>query len=114
MFGFYWLVIMKAQSSRLPIPIPENTNLQVPWVRGIAIWQARRSSKNAAWLARLRIFRVASIFIPTGLPLASHNLRILFMAEREGFEPSIRCRIHTFQACAFDHSAISPTKRTLH
>lgn len=30
------------------------------------------------------------------------------MAEREGFEPSIRCRIHTFQACAFDHSAISP------
>jgi hypothetical protein len=31
------------------------------------------------------------------------------VAEREGFEPSIRCRIHTFQACAFDHSAISPT-----
>ena len=31
------------------------------------------------------------------------------MAEREGFEPSIRFRIHTFQACAFDHSAISPT-----
>ncbi len=30
------------------------------------------------------------------------------VAEREGFEPSIRCRIHTFQACAFDHSAISP------
>ena len=30
-------------------------------------------------------------------------------AEREGFEPSIRFwRIHTFQACAFDHSAISP------
>ena len=30
------------------------------------------------------------------------------LAEREGFEPSIRCRIHTFQACAFNHSAISP------
>lgn len=30
------------------------------------------------------------------------------MAEREGFEPSIRCRIHTFQACAFNHSATSP------
>ncbi len=30
------------------------------------------------------------------------------MAEREGFEPSIRCRIHTFQACAFDRSATSP------
>ena len=30
------------------------------------------------------------------------------LAEREGFEPSIRCRIHTFQACAFSHSATSP------
>ncbi len=30
-------------------------------------------------------------------------------AESEGFEPSIRFwRIHTFQACAFDHSANSP------
>ena len=35
------------------------------------------------------------------------------MAEREGFEPSIRCRIHTFQACAFDHSATSPWARSL-
>ncbi len=31
-----------------------------------------------------------------------------YLAEREGFEPSIRCRIHTFQACAFSHSATSP------
>ena len=31
------------------------------------------------------------------------------MAEREGFEPSIRgYRIHEFQSCAFDHSATSP------
>ena len=30
------------------------------------------------------------------------------IAERKGFEPSIRFwRIHTFQACAFDHSATS-------
>lgn len=28
-----------------------------------------------------------------------------------GFEPSIRYRIHTFQACAIDHSAISPIYR---
>ena len=33
------------------------------------------------------------------------------MAEKEGFEPSIRYRIHTFQACAIDHSAISPIYR---
>jgi hypothetical protein len=31
-----------------------------------------------------------------------------FVAEREGFEPSIRCRIHTFQACSFDRSDTSP------
>jgi hypothetical protein len=33
-------------------------------------------------------------------------------AERKGFEPLIRLwRIHTFQACAFDHSATSPSKK---
>ena len=34
----------------------------------------------------------------------------LFMAVREGFEPSVRCRTHTFQACSFDHSDTSPKK----
>ncbi len=34
------------------------------------------------------------------------------VAEREGFEPSIRfCRILTFQASAFDHSATAPHAR---
>ncbi len=32
----------------------------------------------------------------------------LFMAETEGFEPSIGCPIHAFQASAIDHSATSP------
>ena len=32
----------------------------------------------------------------------------LNVAVREGFEPSIRCRIHTFQACSFSHSDTSP------
>ena len=37
------------------------------------------------------------------------KLKYLSMAEREGFEPSIRfCRILTFQASAFDHSATAP------
>ncbi len=31
------------------------------------------------------------------------------MAVREGFEPSIRFRIHTFQACSFGHSDTSPS-----
>ncbi len=35
--------------------------------------------------------------------------RIKKSAERQGFEPWIPFwSIHTFQACAFDHSAISP------
>ena len=46
-----------------------------------------------------------------------HSARLFFffsndldcVAEREGFEPSIRfCRILTFQASAFDHSATAP------
>ena len=31
-----------------------------------------------------------------------------FVAEPEGFEPSIGCPIHAFQACAIDHSATAP------
>src|SRR5205814_9341764 len=30
------------------------------------------------------------------------------LAERVGFEPTIRCRIHPFQACAFGRSATPP------
>ena len=30
------------------------------------------------------------------------------MAERVGFEPTLPCGKHAFQACAFSHSAISP------
>ena len=33
---------------------------------------------------------------------------LLNMAVRGGFEPPIRCRIHTFQACSFSHSDTSP------
>ncbi len=31
-----------------------------------------------------------------------------FLAEREGFEPSVAFTTHDFQSCAFDHSATSP------
>ena len=31
-----------------------------------------------------------------------------FMAERVGFEPTVPCGTHAFQACALSHSAISP------
>ena len=32
------------------------------------------------------------------------------LAEKAGFEPAVRCRTHAFQACALNHSAISPLK----
>lgn len=53
-----------------------------------------------------------AFFICLKRVVGTHILYFMFliMAEKEGFEPSIRYkRIHTFQACAFDHSAISPT-----
>ena len=38
---------------------------------------------------------------------------LLHLAEREGFEPSIRYRIHTFQACSFSRSDTSPLTLSL-
>src|SRR5689334_9012267 len=50
--------------------------------------------------------------IATQLPLCDVRPRDGMLAEREGFEPSIRfCRILTFQASAFDHSATAPLMR---
>ena len=39
------------------------------------------------------------------LPLGGHWTH---MAERVGFEPTVPCGTHAFQACALSHSAISP------
>ena len=41
-------------------------------------------------------------------PVLSYRLSSEMMAVRGGFEPPIRCRIHTFQACSFSHSDTSP------
>ena len=42
-------------------------------------------------------------------PIKDFYINDLSVAEREGFEPSIRFwRILTFQASAFDHSATAP------
>ena len=37
-----------------------------------------------------------------------HGIPRSRMAEREGFEPSVRFRTHAFQACSLSHSDISP------
>ncbi len=39
---------------------------------------------------------------------APHCGAFLNLAVGEGFEPSIRFRIHTFQACSFGHSDTPP------
>jgi hypothetical protein len=36
------------------------------------------------------------------------------LAEKEGFEPSVPCGTHAFQACHISHSCISPIKLYLH
>ena len=46
--------------------------------------------------------------VPDNFDKPSIRVLINIMAVREGFEPSKRFRLHTFQACAFDHSATSP------
>lgn len=49
-----------------------------------------------------------NIFMLIG-DILRHLLVWDYLAEQEGFEPSIRfCRILTFQASAFDHSATAP------
>ncbi len=38
----------------------------------------------------------------------------MFCAERAGFEPAKRFwRLHTFQACLFNHSSISPNSESV-
>ena len=40
----------------------------------------------------------------------SFSTLMLHSAEREGFEPPVRCRTIVFKTTAFDHSAISPIR----
>ena len=40
------------------------------------------------------------------------SIHIVYLAVREGFEPSVRCRTHAFQAGALSHSATSPYEQT--
>ena len=51
---------------------------------------------------------------PTTLFVNSASNELGGMAERVGFEPTLPCGKHAFQACAFSHSAISPTASSLH
>jgi hypothetical protein len=73
----------------------------------------KRLRRNGGWggiaCASLRLSRCAR------LELRSSSLREVSsacgeMADGEGFEPSVHCCTHAFQACAFDHSATHPEK----
>src|SRR5947208_3502527 len=45
-----------------------------------------------------------------GGPRHEAGRQVQEVAERQGFEPWIRCRIPDFESGAFDHSAISPER----
>ena len=40
--------------------------------------------------------------------VTDRHSNLINLAERVGFEPTVGCPTHAFQACAFDRSAISP------
>lgn len=50
------------------------------------------------WLLQLSVFRNKKATIARGL----------FITERQGFEPWVRCRTHAFQACPLNRSGTSP------
>ena len=61
-----------------------------------------RHIKGITTVASFRTWRGSRAFIAQD-PAIKKN-----MAEKEGFEPSVRCRTHAFQACSFSHSDTSP------
>ena len=70
-------------------------------VRGLSNWLRQLSNPGRGFSSPLECnMRKKSSHFRTSSSLN--------MAVRGGFEPPIRCRIHTFQACSFSHSDTSP------
>jgi hypothetical protein len=69
-----------------------------------------RGSHKAALSARLEPCR-GFITFPIYAIKKPSLCWVSCLAVREGFEPSIRCRIHTFQACSFNRSDTSPCSK---
>ncbi len=108
-----------------PKPLPPPHTKKPPQGRSFCIWLRSRDSLGPSMALALRAARCA---VQNGYPAVLSNQRVLtkaapsttykktatravflYLAEREGFEPSIRgYRIHTFQACSFSHSDTSP------
>ena len=74
-----------------------------PYPHTVPLWVISKPDRSTLWL----ISYVLRGFVGTTWDCLTYSEGEI-LAESEGFEPSIRCRIHTFQACAFDHSATSP------
>ena len=75
----------------------------------VAVAARRRSSPPPA-ARRTQLFWIPRVRIRPGPKHQKAPCRgLLNLAEREGFEPSVRySRTHTFQACSFDRSDTSP------
>src|SRR6266704_714161 len=78
-----------------------------------------RGIRTPDTLAGTPDFESGAVSRPTSSPnlgaalLRAAARRPAGLAERVGFEPTIRCRIHAFQACAFGRSATSPLQTFL-
>ena len=108
-----------------PKLLPPPDTKKPPQGRSFCIWLRSRDSLGPSMALALRAARCV---VQNGYPAVLSNPRVLtkaspsttykktatravflYLAEREGFEPSIRgYRIHTFQACSFSHSDTSP------
>ena len=69
------------------------------------------ASRSLVRIPRIRLAKTPRIrgIIPTNKrPYREFARDEDLLAERVGFEPTVGCPTHAFQACAFDRSAISP------
>jgi len=76
----------------------------------------KRLRRSGGWggiaCASLRLSRFARLELHSH-PCGGFKFACGEMADGEGFEPSVHCCTHAFQACAFDHSATHPEKNAL-
>ena len=97
-----WASPLRGQRRRCSKTLPAFLSGQPAYcVRGLSNWLRQLSNPGRGFSSPLECnMRKKSSHFRTSSSLN--------MAVRGGFEPPIRCRIHTFQACSFSHSDTSP------
>ena len=72
--------------------------------------RSRFDSRDRSRFGTRRHRRPRSLRWTDSRPQCASRQRMKQVAEREGFEPSMSCPIHAFQACSFDRSDTSPRR----